>query len=170
MAKSRFNNSKYELRSPSVQELMRRMPRHFVLWGNPLILLIFILGLLSLNSIRLSQYRSVPAVVQKVAFSGGYIRLSVAAHFDQASSDPKGDTLMLLQLNEGGSSSQGGIRCRMLSTGPLGPHDRSITMVSMDTLPALVRTNVPDSGQICTIKISEGSRNIFSVVRQHFKL
>jgi len=170
MANSRYNNSRYELRSPAVQELMRRMPRHFVLWGNPLILLIFILGLLSLNSIRLSRYRSVPAVVQKVNVDGGYIRLSVTAHYDQVTLDPKGDTLLLLELNEAGSSSQGGIRCKMLSTDALGPHDRGIIMVSMDTVPAMVRSHLPDSGQVCTIKISDGSRNIFSVVRQHFKL
>jgi len=40
----------------------------------------------------------------------------------------------------------------------------------MDTVSAMVRMHLPDADQICTIKISAGSQNIFSIIRQHFKL
>jgi hypothetical protein len=161
-------NPRYELRSPPVQELMRRKPLRFAFWGNALILAIFIMGLLSIKGIRLSQYRSAPAVIQKVTVPGGYIRLEATTHYDHSFSIRKGDTL-LLQLNDAAASFQEEIRCKVLSAGTPASRICDLIMVSMDTVPAVVRMHLPVSGQICTIKISAGSQNIFSMIRQRFK-
>ena len=162
-------NPRYELRSPSVQELMRRIPLHFTFWGNASILVVFIVGLFFIKGVRLSQYRSMSAVIQKVIVSDSYIRPLVTAHYDQPFSMLKGDTL-ILQLNDVSSSFQESIRCKVLSISTQGSYTCGLTMVSMDTVSAVVRMHLPDAGQICTIKISEGSQNIFSIIGRHFKL
>jgi len=48
--------SKYELRSPEVQEVMNKPPHFFISWGNLLIILSIILAILLINKIQVKNY------------------------------------------------------------------------------------------------------------------
>ncbi|WP_293940127.1 hypothetical protein [Sphingobacterium sp. UBA5996] len=48
--------SKYELRSPEVQEVMNKPPHFFISWGNLLITLSILLAMLLINKIQIKNY------------------------------------------------------------------------------------------------------------------
>jgi hypothetical protein len=53
--------TKYEIRSTEVQEVMNRPPHAFITWGNTIILLILISAVLILNRIKLPLKEHLPA-------------------------------------------------------------------------------------------------------------
>jgi uncharacterized membrane protein YcaP (DUF421 family) len=55
--------SKYEIRSPEVQEVLSTPPRFLIFWGNTLVIVLLLVGILFLNRYKIIQKTNVPAQI-----------------------------------------------------------------------------------------------------------
>lgn len=154
-------NTKYELRSSEVQEVMNKPPAFFISWGNLIIMLVIAAAVMVISTITVSVTARLPGTIRATAAPGNTIAVAVSVPL--SSDIQKGQRVRISLVNPGYAGMgrlEGTIDAVVANENEPGLLIHAKRNTAQQLLTDNNRVLLPGSGDGCTIEIVTGHRSL----------